>query len=288
MREEAVRREKLRVERKLAQQRAKQREVQRQKVAALEAVNAYARRGGRWSISRPCYEGLLTMAITQPSDSDSAEEDDFESGSGGIRRPGERTGDKKLIAFEEHIDRSMVVRNAEGCEEPHSDEPELWNIDGTEVDLRAKYKAGGQMWYLQSRAQDAIKGERPIAGSPMNRVAVLSHRKYRADEPVAAPAAPADESPLASPKPKEKQKREKIRRSGIVRNAEGCEEPHSDEPELWNIDGTEVDLRAKYKAGGQMWYLQSRALDAIKGERPIAGSPMNIAAVSAGRKFKAD
>ena len=181
MREEAVRREKLRLERKLAQQRAKQREVQRQKVAALETVNAHARRGGRWSISRPCYEGLLTMAITQPSDSDSAEEDDFESGSSGIKRSATRTGDKKLIVIEEHIDRSTVVRNAEGCEEPHSDDPELWNIDGTEVDLRAKYKAGGQMWYLQSRAHDAIKKERPIAGSPMNNAAVSAGRKFKAD-----------------------------------------------------------------------------------------------------------
>jgi hypothetical protein len=34
---------------------------------------------------------------------------------------------------------------------------------------------------------------------------------------------------------------------GIERNAGGCEEPHSDEPELWNIDGTEIDLNAKYK-----------------------------------------
>ena len=36
-----------------------------------------------------------------------------------------------------------------------------------------------------------------------------------------------------------------------------------------------------------MWYLQSRALDAIKKQRPIAGSPMNQAAVDAERKYKA-
>ena len=34
---------------------------------------------------------------------------------------------------------------------------------------------------------------------------------------------------------------------GIARNAKGSEEPHSDDPELWNIDGTEMDLEAKYK-----------------------------------------
>eukprot|EP01052_Picozoa_sp_SAG31_P006974 SAG31_NODE_327_length_17650_cov_18.626574_10_plen_268_part_00 len=36
--------------------------------------------------------------------------------------------------------------------------------------------------------------------------------------------------------------REIIDRSGIVRNFKGTEEPHSAKPELWNIDGTELDL----------------------------------------------
>ena len=44
------------------------------------------------------------------------------------------------------IDRSEIIRNANGSEEPHSDDPELWNIDGTEMDLNQKYKMGGQMW----------------------------------------------------------------------------------------------------------------------------------------------
>eukprot|EP01047_Picozoa_sp_COSAG01_P005965 COSAG01_NODE_211_length_21847_cov_17.992781_8_plen_1325_part_00 len=73
--------------------------------------------------------------------------------------------------------------------------------------------------------------------------------------------------------------------AGIERNAGGCEEPHSGDPELWNIDGTEVDLNAKYKVGGQMWYLQSRATDAIKGGKPIAGTPFNDKARAAGRLF---
>jgi hypothetical protein len=33
----------------------------------------------------------------------------------------------------------------------------------------------------------------------------------------------------------------------ITRNAGGSEEPHSEDPELWNVEGTEVDLCAKYK-----------------------------------------
>ena len=153
------------------------------------------------------------------------------------------------------------------------------------------------MWYLQSRALDAIKNERPIAGSPMNRTAILSHRKYKVDEAAtlaaakSAATAPCNEEALGETQEEAKQKKlkpEKINRSAIERNAKGCEEPHSSDPELWNIDGTECDIRAKYKVGGQMWYLQSRALDAIKNERPIAGSPMNRAAVAAERRFKAD
>jgi hypothetical protein len=245
------------------------------------------------------------MDITQPSDSDSAEEDDFDdiAKSDGINR-GKRPGE--VVEFEEHIERSAIERNANGCEEPHSDDPELWNIDGTECDIRAKYKVGGQMWYLQSRALDAIKNARPIAGSPMNRTAVLSHREYKAEEPATVAADGSDKSTAAAPRKEEplgessasalnpegtkkkRQKPEKINRSAIERNAKGCEEPHSDDPELWNIDGTECDIQAKYKVGGQMWYLQSRALDAIKNARPIAGSPMNQAAVAAERRFKAD
>ena len=67
-----------------------------------------------------------------------------------------------------------------------------------------------------------------------------------------------------------------LRRTGVEQNIGGSEEPHSDDPELWNIDGTEIDFNAKYKLGGQMWYLQSRMQDAIK-------KGTNIAGVSAGR-----
>ena len=313
MREEAIRREQMRAEKKAAQKRAKEIEIERQKMAEMESVNALARQGGRWSMSRPCYEGLLTMDITMPSESDSGEEDDFDTvdgPDGGVEQQGQgaRGAAKKDVIIQEHIDRSEIERNAEGCEEPHSEEPELWNIDGTECDISAKYRVGGQMWYLQSRALDAIKADRPIAGSPMNRTAVLSHRQYKADEPKQKPpteqatgattgtadddgsAVPAAESVDDAPveaKKKKKRKPEKIDRSEIERNAEGCEEPHSEEPELWNIDGTECDISAKYQVGGQMWYLQSRALDAIKKQRPIAGSPMNQAAVDAERKYKA-
>ena len=79
---------------------------------------------------------------------------------------------------EEVINREHITRNHEGSEEPHSMVPELWNIDGCELDLKAKYKVGGQLWYLQSRALDAIKAKRPIAGVPLNRKARKAKRKF--------------------------------------------------------------------------------------------------------------
>jgi len=75
---------------------------------------------------------------------------------------------------------------------------------------------------------------------------------------------------------------------GIERNAGGSEEAHSADPELWNIGGTELDLNAKYKVGKQMWYLQSRAKDAIRDQKPIAGSPFNQKAKDANRLFAED
>ena len=75
---------------------------------------------------------------------------------------------------------------------------------------------------------------------------------------------------------------------GIERNAGGSEEPHSADPEIWNIGGTEVDLNAKYKVGKQMWYLQSRMKDAIRDQKPIAGSPFNQKAKDANRLFAED
>ena len=106
------------------------------------------------------------------------------------------------------------------------------------------------------------------ADSPAPSAAKAS-RNDAPQHPVAAPAA----GPTAE--------------DGIGRNAGGGEELHSDDPELWNIDGTEMDLNAKYKVGGQMWYLQDRAKDAIKAGKPIAGEPFNQKAKDAGRLFDA-
>ena len=79
-----------------------------------------------------------------------------------------------------------VRRNEGGCEEPNSVDPELWNIDGTEVDMEASYQPGGQLWYLQDRAQAAVKAGRLIAGHPMNPKAVAMAKRH-AEEQDAAP-----------------------------------------------------------------------------------------------------
>jgi hypothetical protein len=57
-----------------------------------------------------------------------------------------------------------ISRNKDGSEEPHSAKPNLYNIDGTEVDMNGKYKVGGQLWYLQSRAKENVADKKPIAG----------------------------------------------------------------------------------------------------------------------------
>jgi WD40 repeat protein len=78
------------------------------------------------------------------------------------------------------VDRSNIKRNAHGSEEPHSDDPELWNIDGTEVDYFAIYKSGGQLWYLQSRAKESLAKvpPKPIPGVPLNKKAIDSGRIF--------------------------------------------------------------------------------------------------------------
>jgi hypothetical protein len=66
------------------------------------------------------------------------------------------------------VDRSKIIRNKNGKEEPNSQDPELWNVDGTEVDFNQKYKFGGQLWYVQSRVQESAFKGTPINGIPMN------------------------------------------------------------------------------------------------------------------------
>ena len=115
---------------------------------------------------------------------------------------------------DEVIDRSDIVRNFNGSEEPHSRRPELWNIDGTELDLvtgphnhahtqmqvhihkkksrgvqnadwrrpcrlqNAKYGSISQLDYLQGRAKACIEDDKPIAGKPMNARAKRANRVH--------------------------------------------------------------------------------------------------------------
>ena len=71
------------------------------------------------------------------------------------------------------VDRHGIERNVHGADEPHSDAPELWRFDDTEVDLRPghEYKYAGHLWYVAGRAHEYIAQGRPIAGFPMNHAA---------------------------------------------------------------------------------------------------------------------
>ena len=88
----------------------------------------------------------------------------------------------------ERIDRRLIKCNARGVQEAHSDKPQLWNFQGTEVDLAPghQYIEGGQLWYLRSRAFEKILSGRPIAGVPMNAAArasgVKTLERERADD----------------------------------------------------------------------------------------------------------
>ena len=66
---------------------------------------------------------------------------------------------------EDEVVDPTTLRNYAGDEEPHSAKPDLYDVDGTVIDLCTKYKAGGQLWYLQSRfARRAIAGGKPVNG----------------------------------------------------------------------------------------------------------------------------
>lgn len=49
-----------------------------------------------------------------------------------------------------------IHRNKGGEEQPHSAYPELWNVNGVEIDVHAKYVVGTQLWYVQSCLQERI------------------------------------------------------------------------------------------------------------------------------------
>jgi hypothetical protein len=97
---------------------------------------------------------------------------------------GNEAGGEASGASEDEVDRSEIERNKNGCEEPSSSDPELWNIDNCEVDILVKYKMGGQMWYVQSRMREntAKNPPKPIPGFPMNKKAEAAKRFYSKDD----------------------------------------------------------------------------------------------------------
>lgn len=92
---------------------------------------------------------------------------------------------KVVKAAQEWIDRSQIERNAEGEEEPHSDDPNLWRIGEAEVDLTPghPYIFGQQLWYLAGRAHERIERGEPIAAQPMNQKARKSGIRYIPEPP---------------------------------------------------------------------------------------------------------
>lgn len=81
---------------------------------------------------------------------------------------------------------------------------------------------------------------------------------------------------------------EDVNRSSITLNANGSLKPHSGNPELWQIESTEVDLEVHYNMGGQLWYVQNRVLKTIEDGGTIKGKPMNKRAVDANRDYDPD
>lgn len=102
-------------------------------------------------------------------------------------------------------------------------------------------------------------------------------------DPAAAAVAAGGDTAAASADGDQADGDSAVDRSGIERNANGCEEPSSADPELWNVDGCEIDYLVKYKIGGQMWYVQSRMRENPPKGQPIPGFPMNKKAKDAGR-----
>ena len=141
---------------------------------------------------------LSTVPIRRP-DIDTADKPSAETGSSSILsgardnnlgRKCLRTGRTDGTGTGEATAAVECQGSVQGSEEPHSDEPELWNIDGTDVDLNAKYEVGGQLWYLRERATDAIRAGRPIAGNPVNQRAIDAQhqRKHGSTTPVVTTA----------------------------------------------------------------------------------------------------
>jgi hypothetical protein len=111
---------------------------------------------------------------------------------------------------------------------------------------------------------------------------------------VQQPVAPTDDDSADEKKKKEEEEEEAEEEEKKNNNDPewldnycGCVQPHSSTPELWNVDGTEVDWHAKYKVGTQLWYLQSRALERYNAtpRLPIAAIPLNDAAQASERPY---
>ena len=65
-------------------------------------------------------------------------------------------GKKQMYQENKAVER----RNVNGCDQSHSSNPELWDIEGTEMDWHAVYTSGSHLWYIQTRAHERYNNVR--------------------------------------------------------------------------------------------------------------------------------
>ena len=128
--------------------------------------------------------------------------------------------DQRKKCEEKEEEKEEEMRNKDGCDQPHSGDPELWDIDGSEMDWYGTYILGSHEWYIQTRAHDRYNETPPlpIAGMPLNEKAKTSGRAYMQQVQVAQaevhpPTSPSLfaslTSPFSSPRRTKKQTKRK-------------------------------------------------------------------------------
>ncbi len=151
-------------------------ELKRDEALALVAQHFDTLAAGAETVARDKLAASLAALTCAPSgagdttgagaaDTSSGAKEDATRGAAGT---GDAADEEEYVEMEQESEDEDVdpttLRNYAGDEEPHSAAPDLYNIDGTVIDLCAKYKAGGQLWYLQSRAKEAIAGGKEVNG----------------------------------------------------------------------------------------------------------------------------
>lgn len=141
----------------------------------LDIMEALGEGGGHGIQQMPSRRMLQKKGSNLGSMVEEGEDEEGEEGGG--KEDEDEDEEEDVFVDEPGVNRESIIRNKGGREEVSSDEPELWNVDGTEVDFDGQYKFGGQLWYVQSRVQEAVFKGAPINGKPMNEKARARQRK---------------------------------------------------------------------------------------------------------------